>query len=157
MQRCWDTTLQGQPRAQQLMHTVDAPESCRMSTGAGLQSANRWLNCFQYCTKALRIFGNVMVVLVVALVLLSWSAVVLATYGPAAVGITRVGAVKAAGAWVVCAVYTLMVGQLHTSPGSVHQHLYTGHLGSGIVSRSTVQIASLSQNQRQHGYSVLTC
>jgi hypothetical protein len=45
-------------------------------------ASNKFLNCFQYCAKALQILGSVMVLIVVGIVGFTYYAVVPATYGP---------------------------------------------------------------------------
>ncbi|GLC36180.1 hypothetical protein PLESTB_001371500 [Pleodorina starrii] len=49
--------------------------------GASLSSTSKWLNIFQYC-RFLRILGHVMVLLVLALVGLIYTAIVPLTFGP---------------------------------------------------------------------------
>jgi hypothetical protein len=64
----------------------DSHDSHENNQGNRLLSASRWLNCFAYCTKALKLIGNVMILFVVGLVLMSWYAVVIVVYGPKLVG-----------------------------------------------------------------------
>ena len=71
---------------------------------AVLQAAARFLNVFQYC-KFLKLLGNVMILLVLAIVGFSWYAVA-AVYGPL---LTRAPSSRAAAAWLLIMFFSALV------------------------------------------------
>ncbi|KAJ9510849.1 hypothetical protein QJQ45_027741 [Haematococcus lacustris] len=85
---------------------------------------SKWLNCFQYCSKAFGVLGHLMVMMVLGLVLLSWYAVVFATYGPY---LLSGSSLQAVGAGLVCCIFTALLvllcwcylAAVATDPGKV--------------------------------------
>jgi len=88
------------------MGTARTAVAAPSSTSALLTTSAKWLNCFQYCSKACKILGHVMVLMVLCIVFLSYYAVVGAVYGPA---IFKGGVLHAVGCIAVIICFTIII------------------------------------------------
>ncbi len=105
-QSTWsDRLLKPDPLLVEREGTSTMTQAC----GTALNSTNRWLNIFQYC-RFLRILGHVMVVIVLSLVSLIYTAVVPLTFGP---NLLSKNVFVILGSAIVILLFTALVGGVY--------------------------------------------